>query len=53
MFFFDANQIPVTGYPSYPPTYNPAMVNMGGMMTPDQSGLFYPPPAPGMVYLAP
>jgi len=51
MYFYDPNQIPVSGYPPYPPAYNPSMVNMGGVVTPDQSGLFYPPPAQGMVYL--
>ncbi|KAK0754672.1 CASC3/Barentsz eIF4AIII binding-domain-containing protein [Schizothecium vesticola] len=51
MYFYDPNQMPVVGYPPYPPAYNPGMVNMGGVVTPDQNGLFYPPPAPGMVYL--
>ena len=50
MYYYDPNQIPVNNYPPYPPAYNPAMVNMGGGVTPDQNGLFFPPPAPGMVY---
>lgn len=55
VYYYDASQLPpVNNYPSYPnpPSYQPSVMGMGGMVTPSPDGAFYypQPSAPGMLY---
>lgn len=54
VYYYDASQLPVQGFPPpYPGSqgFVPGVVNMGGMVTPSPDAFYYPQaPSAGMVY---
>lgn len=54
VYYYDPAQLapPVNTYQQYPtpPSFQPGVMGMGGMVTPSPDGYYYPQTAPGMVY---